>query len=58
LEVAFLSLCDYNVNVNPELFAAKYATALERDRCFSDVGEALSQGAVFSPRVTPKTLAV
>jgi hypothetical protein len=58
LEAAFLQLCDYNVNVNPELFAAKYATALERERVFSDVNEALTLGAVFSPRITAKTLTV
>lgn len=51
LEAAFLQLCDYNVNVDPEIFAAKYATALERERVFSDVNEALTLGAVFSPKM-------
>jgi hypothetical protein len=51
LEAAFLQLCDYNVNVNPEIFAAKYADALERERVFSDVNEALTLGAVFSPKM-------
>ena len=59
LEAAFLQLCDYNVNVDPDMFAAKYASALERERVFSDVNEALSLGAVFSPKVTSvKTLRV
>ena len=58
LEGAFLQLCDYNVNVDPETFAAKYASALERERVFSDVNEALTLGAVFSPRMPTKTLVV
>ena len=50
LEVAFLSLCDYNVNVDPESFVEKYSLALERDRVFSDGCDALHLGAILSPR--------
>ena len=54
LEFAFLHLCDYNVNIDPEEFACKYALALERERMFSDGCEqALLWGAILSPRITP-----
>lgn len=56
LEAAFLQLCDYNVNVDPDMFAEKYATALERERVFSDVNEALTLGAVFSPKMPHRTI--
>jgi len=38
LEVAFLSLLDYDVQIDPLVFRAKYELLLESKRAFSDFG--------------------
>ncbi|KAH9260305.1 hypothetical protein BASA81_001475 [Batrachochytrium salamandrivorans] len=51
LEIAMLQLCEYNVNIDPIDFAAKYAFGLmQRDHAFTDEN-ALFGGALLSPAI-------
>lgn len=51
LEICFLQLCEYNVNIDPTEFAEKYAINLmQRDRVFTDE-DALFVGAIFSTKI-------
>lgn len=52
LEIAMLQLCEYNVNIDPIDFAAKYAFGLmQRDHAFTDEN-ALFGGALLSPAIS------